>query len=1118
MEIELSLDSTKFRVGIKMAESELRKFQAMLGRGDSGVRRHERSIRSLGASFRHTIVTLGLLREAMRTTWMMTGNLAMGIIKTAAEFERLGVLLEGMAEGTTQIEKAADAQKQFNQIMEEAKTAPFTVKELTNSWVKFKSVGLDPADGSMRSLVDAVAAFGGTDDILHRATIAVQQMAGKGVISMEELRQQMGEAVPQAMVLLAKGMNMSVGDMVDAISKGTVDAKPALQKLFNEFELAFGGKSKRLMETFTGSVSRLNTHWQLTLKEMGENSGLLEESKRIVNEFIEVLNDPAVRRFAIDVATSLKEMVLFVEQTITKAIKIWQRFGEEITLALKLFVAYRVGVIAAARANAIFTTSLMPIGAGIMKFVQFLGLLSKALWAGVAGTKSLTRAWKIFMLSNPVGWLAAAAGALATWFFVFKENEEVVPSATEDLKRYLSAADPENIEAARQELAALKQQFEDMKNPTNAVTSQIIKIDQAMATLRDSMQNPMLPPEAIPEMQKALAIYMQEREKLVQQQTDLRQRIANAEALIASVQSQQIAQALDTAKRQYGEAFDALLQVATEKRRNAETESDKIFSQDQNVKTRLDRRIAIMQQYQDDLAAVFSRILSGEAAAIREAEAKIIAGDTTKDWDAQKKRAEANIQSYALLFRERYGEAAAQTRTFVEENKFIGGGKKDDLEKLFDRLGTALTSARSKLAGVTERLKEGQPEVEKFKQGLMADFGPRETWPEHVRVKIDELLPILAQLDEANTDLKNKMASDAAFKSLERTLAQTAEEAKIFAEAVEGGLTEVPNNRVRRFRRTLEGLRATVIAAEGDLTEFDRIAKMVLADTQNITAGEKILEINRELGEIEASRIVNARERFDMEEQLEQQRFRSLLLDIQDASQKDILIGKYEMLKEARRQAFEDNQPIRRLALEWEDVMGNMEKASADFINKFTDELVDGLAEGKLSFSDFAKHVLKELLKIIIRGLIARAILAVFGGGSINPDTAIDMGAFDPGGVYNSAMGNVMTKDGPMPLKRYAKGGIATKPQVSIFGEGSQPEAYVPLPDGRTIPVTMTGSKQQAQAPMVEVNVINESGQPLNAEQQGSKFDGQKMILDVVLTAASSPGNFRDGMKAAMRR
>ena len=74
-------------------------------------------------------------------------------------------------------------------------------------------------------------------------------------------------------------------------------------------------------------------------------------------------------------------------------------------------------------------------------------------------------------------------------------------------------------------------------------------------------------------------------------------------------------------------------------------------------------------------------------------------------------------------------------------------------------------------------------------------------------------------------------------------------------------------------------------------------------------------------------------------------------------------------------------------------------------------------------------------------------------------------------GFMNFAKGGIMTKDGELPLQRYAKGGIARKPQVAIYGEGSQNEAYVPLPDGRTIPVTMTGKGEPQKAPNVTVNV-----------------------------------------------
>ena len=74
-----------------------------------------------------------------------------------------------------------------------------------------------------------------------------------------------------------------------------------------------------------------------------------------------------------------------------------------------------------------------------------------------------------------------------------------------------------------------------------------------------------------------------------------------------------------------------------------------------------------------------------------------------------------------------------------------------------------------------------------------------------------------------------------------------------------------------------------------------------------------------------------------------------------------------------------------------------------------------------------------------------------------------------------------MTANGPLDLKKYAAGGIANSPQLAMFGEGSRPEAYVPLPDGRSIPVTMRGNGQGAN---ITVNV-DARGSSVEGDQAG---------------------------------
>jgi hypothetical protein len=88
-------------------------------------------------------------------------------------------------------------------------------------------------------------------------------------------------------------------------------------------------------------------------------------------------------------------------------------------------------------------------------------------------------------------------------------------------------------------------------------------------------------------------------------------------------------------------------------------------------------------------------------------------------------------------------------------------------------------------------------------------------------------------------------------------------------------------------------------------------------------------------------------------------------------------------------------------------------------------------------------------------------------------------------GGFGFAMGGIMTQQGPLKLKRYAAGGIATGPQLAMYGEGSRPEAYVPLPDGRSIPVTMKGGGVGNVVVNVDANGSNVEGNGQQANALG---------------------------------
>jgi len=86
--------------------------------------------------------------------------------------------------------------------------------------------------------------------------------------------------------------------------------------------------------------------------------------------------------------------------------------------------------------------------------------------------------------------------------------------------------------------------------------------------------------------------------------------------------------------------------------------------------------------------------------------------------------------------------------------------------------------------------------------------------------------------------------------------------------------------------------------------------------------------------------------------------------------------------------------------------------------------------------------------------------------------------------------GGIMTQYGELPLRQYQGGGMATSPQVAVFGEGSTPEAYVPVPAGR-IPVelkTPANSNNKQRPIVVNINVMGNADNGTVAALRSTAF------------------------------
>lgn len=187
----------------------------------------------------------------------------------------------------------------------------------------------------------------------------------------------------------------------------------------------------------------------------------------------------------------------------------------------------------------------------------------------------------------------------------------------------------------------------------------------------------------------------------------------------------------------------------------------------------------------------------------------------------------------------------------------------------------------------------------------------------------------------------------------------------------------------------------------------------------------------------------------------------------------------------------------------------DLEFAIQGFGRKSADAFVDFALTGKASFRDLTDSILADLARLIVQQNITDPLFkAISGGvsaggglGGIFDSLVGSVGSFFGSGPVEFAAtpfanGGIMTPYGPMKLNAYAGGGIVSSPQMYVAGEGSMNEAIIPLPDGRSVPVTMTGGGMGGVN--VEVNVINQ-GQPANARVVGQRQTGNGLSIDVLI-------------------
>ena len=1125
----------------------------------------EKSTKGMVTHLRDWMIVIGQARAAFLNLKMVTTDIYGSILGVSSQFERLRKLMEGLSSQTEPIARLQEVNEKMEYLLNLSKNAPFAISELQNAFIKFETVGLQPANGSLNALVDAVAAFGGSGQELERAGVAIQQMMGKGVVSMEELRQQLGEAVPTAMKAMADAAGMSVGQLTNLISKGVVESKSAIALMLGEFSRLYGGAAQSMMETASGLISKLRTEFTLFVNEAAEKSGLIDNIKERIKSLIEFLDSPE----ALEAGKSIAATLNVILNAMSPLIGFVASLGKEIAWIFNIVVTKNLFLKIASGFKLVEATAGgVVVSKGLKGFLSYfketyksgkeVATLMGVEYSAAANVfttstaiikKALTGLWTV-VAANPIGVLITAISGLIVAWEAWTIKTEKQRAAVEQLNKELKEMN-QLIEAGKPGISEYnKSTYETAKDELDNVTEQLesnlIKIN--------GLQNRI----------KALGAIgindtkgYQELWQLQKENDELKARIPLLQQMIDLQREQKAIEASKNTKyykdivEDVNKARGALKAWYAEQSQAIDKEEDSI--------ERARKRSALLDEYNLKLYDIKFSILEAQDAIANSNLPEKLRNNLViaigNLFTTLVEETNIALDKIDLRIIESKTRLEAIQKTFVstytkmlaasEKNKFVADTP--DMRRIYK------AQAEEQARVIVENAKKaGKNEAEIY---------------EILTKETEKLTGRLAKLNEErqksafNSKLQAK-AEDKIIETATNYATQLELSQKLQAEGVDLTSAEV-------------ALYGQLYAKTAKLTEAKReelkatIEKTVAVKehTEGLIALDKMTnEIEQGWANLQASKTDNLDDYLKLVVSNAKKELHYDRLTAEEKLRADKLILEQRALEEANWWD-KHKTALQGTMEEWSNFGRQIDDVWNTTFENLSDALYDFTQTGEFNFKNFANTIIQELTKIGIKAMLAESAMALLGTGGDSKNTLwgglfslaqtglSSYGSFGSSGNLSTGVGD--TVDVGNLQSSLGKGDIITKNDLDkiggwiaakahtggIIGASNlsqhlvSPEMFANatkyhdggitgLKSDEVPAILQKGegvfTKEQMKAmgnskANVTVNVINNTQEQVTAQQSQPRFDGEKMILDVVLKNMNQPGSFRDGMTGAMR-
>jgi tape measure domain-containing protein len=183
-----------------------------------------------------------------------------------------------------------------------AKRYKLDIAVLTKQYAKF-AIAAQLAGMSNGEVKDSFEAVSAAIRVLNlntqqqdRVFLALEQMASKSTVQMEELKRQLGDVLPGSVQIGARAMGYGAGEMqkfFTAVRNGTVESATFIPKFAAELEKLYGPGVEKAIDKYTAKIQGVSNEWKLLVANFGQSTreiaafgaGMVEYPLQKFNEF-----------------------------------------------------------------------------------------------------------------------------------------------------------------------------------------------------------------------------------------------------------------------------------------------------------------------------------------------------------------------------------------------------------------------------------------------------------------------------------------------------------------------------------------------------------------------------------------------------------------------------------------------------------------------------------------------------------------------------------------------------------------------------------------------------------------------------------------------------------------